>query len=470
MRKILLSVLLITGMSLSAASNPFFKKYSTTRETIPFNKIETVHYLPGFEEGIKQAEAEINKIANNPAEPTFENTILALENAGELLDRVSNCFFNILNTDSNDEIMEISQKVQPMLSEYSNNVSLNEALYKRVKSVYDNMDKFNLNAEQKRLVTKTYEGFESSGATLSEENKKRYREISTELSQLSLNFSQNVQKALNSYEMLLTSEEELAGLPQDVINAAQLAAQSKGKEGYLFTHQAPSYIPFMKYSSRRDLREKMYKSYAARALEGEYSNVENLKRISELRLQMANLFGDKNFATRVLKKRMAQNPENVNNLLDQLTEAYSPFALQEVNAVQGFAIGMEGTNIDIMPWDWAYYSDKLKAAKYDINDEVLRPYFPLENVKKGVFGLATELWGLKFKKNNKIAVYHDEVEAFEVTDKDGKYLGVLYTDFHPRDGKRPGAWMNDFKSQWKEGKKDSQIGRASCRERVCQYV
>lgn len=455
MKKIFLSVLLITSMTLSAASNPFFKKYSTPRETIPFNLIKTEHYLPAFEEGIKQAQADIDKITSNSAEPTFENTIIALENSGELLDKTANCFFNVLYTDGNDELMELSQTVQPMLSEHSNNVSLNESLYKRVKAVYDNMDNLNLNAEQKKLLTNTYESFENSGATLSEDKKEKYRSISKELSQLSLVFAQNVQKSTNSFEMLLTSEDELAGLPESVKEAAAMAAKSKGKEGYLFTHQAPSYVPFMKYSSRRDLREKMYKSYASRALEGEFSNVDVLKRTAELRLEMAQLFGFENYATRVLRKRMAQNPENVNKLLDDLTAAYTPLAKEEMSAVQGFAVGMEGQNIDIMPWDWSYYSNKLKDARYSISDEVLRPYFPLESVKKGVFGLATELYGLKFKKNPKIQVYNEEVDAYEVFDKDGKYLAVLYTDFHPRDGKRPGAWKNDFKPQWKEGKKDS---------------
>ena len=455
MKKLLLSVLLITSMTLSASTNPFFKKYSTPRETIPFNSIKMEHYFPAFEQGIKQAQADVDKITSNPAEPTFENTIVALENSGEILDKTIKSFFNVLYTDGNDEMMELSQKVQPMLSDHSNNVSLNEALYKRVKSVYDNMDKFNLNPEQKKLVTNTYESFENSGATLSEEKKEKYREISNELSQLSLTFAQNVQKATNAFEMLLTSEEELAGLPEGVKEAAKITANNKGKEGYLFTHQAPSYVPFMKYSSRRDLREKMYKSYTSRALEGEYSNVEVIKRTAELRLEMSKLFGFDNYATRVLKRRMAENPENVNNLLDELATAYKPFAREELAAVQGFAVGMEGKNIDIMPWDWAYYSDKLKDARYSINDEALRPYFPLESVKKGVFGLATELYGLTFKKNKKIQVYNEEVDAYEVFDKDGKYLAVLYTDFFPRDGKRPGAWKNDFKPQWKEGKKDS---------------
>ena len=386
--------------------------------------------------------------------PDFDNTIVALENAGKQLDKVSSVFYNLLGSESNDEMMALSQKVQPMLSEHSNNIILNAALFNRVKEVYDNQDKFNLNPEQKRLLKKTYEGFESSGATLSDTDKEKYRTLSQELGQLTLQFGQNALKATNAFEMVLT-EEETAGLPEGFKEASALSAKQKGKEGYLITLSATSYIPFMKYSSRRDLREKLYRAYTSRCVGGEFDNTEIIRKIAATRLAIAQLMGKQSYAEQALDKRMAKNQENVYNLMNQLLDAYRPAALQEIKEIQGFAIGMEGKQIELMPWDFSYYSEKLKDAKYQINDEMLKPYFPLESVKKGVFGLATRLYGITFKKNTKIPVYHPEVEAFEVFDKDGKYLAVLYTDFHPRDGKRAGAWMSEFKGQWIDGKKNS---------------
>lgn len=453
MKKTLLSVLLLTSMTVSAG-NPFFGKYKTPRETVPFNEIKLEHYMPAFEKGIKDSEAEINAIVRNRALPDFENTIVALEKAGELLDNVSNVFYNLLSSESNDEMMELSQKVQPMLSAHSNDIMLNAALFNRVKEVYDNQDKFNLNAEQKRLLQKTYESFEASGATLNEADKEKYRQLSQELGQLTLMFGQNALKATNAFEMYLT-EADMAGLPEGFKDACALAAQKKGKEGYLVTLSATSYIPFMQYSSRRDLREKLYRANSSRCVGGEFDNTEIIRKIAATRLAIANLMGKKNYAEQALDKRMAKNQENVYNLLNQLLDAYRPTALQEMKELQGFAIGLEGKQIELMPWDFSYYSEKLKDAKYQINDELLKPYFELENVKKGVFGLATKLYGITFKKNTKVPTYHSEVEAFEVFDKDGKYLAMLYTDFHPRDGKRAGAWMSEFKGQWIDGKKNS---------------
>jgi peptidyl-dipeptidase Dcp len=441
-------------MTLSAATNPFFSKYKTPHGTIPFDQIKLEHYMPAFEEGIKQADADIDAIVGNSATPTFDNTILPLEKAGEMLDRVSSAFYNLLSSESNDEMMEISQQVQPLLSAHQNNIKLNTKLFERIKQVYDNQDKFNLNAEQKRLLKKTYESFESNGATLSEADKAKYRALSQELGQLTLQFGQNALKATNAFELYLT-EEETAGLPQGFKDACALAAQQKGKEGYLVTLSATSYVPFMKYSSRRDLREKLYRAYNSRCTSGEYDNTDIIRRIAATRLAIAQLLGKQTYADQALEKRMAQNPDNVYALLNQLLEAYRPTALQEIKEIQGFAIGFEGKAIELMPWDFSYYSEKLKDAKYEINDEMLKPYFPLESVKKGVFGLATRLYGITFKKNTKVQVYHPEVEAFEVFDKDGKYLAMLYTDFHPRAGKRAGAWMSEFKGQWIDGKENS---------------
>lgn len=434
-----------------AANNPFFEKYKTPFETPPFDKIKTGHYEPAFEEGIKQLNAEIENIANSNQPATFENTIVAIEHAGKLLDNVSNAFFNVLSAEANDEMMDISQRISPKLSESSNNIYLNEKLFSRVKSVYDQKDKLNLSTEDAKLLDETYEAFKIQGATLNPEDKEKYRKLSTDLSILTLKFDQNALKDKNRFELLITNEDELAGLPESAKEAAAITAKAKGKEGWLFTLSAPSYTPFMRYSDRRDLREKMYREFMSIGNKGdEYDNKEIVKQIANIRLNIANLMGFKDFADYNLKHTMAKNQSNVYKLLNQLLEAYKPVAINEYNAVQGFAIGQEKENITIMPWDWSYYSEKLKDIRFNINDEMTRPYFELNNVKKGVFGLATQLYGITFKENKKIPVYHPEVQAYEVYDADGKFLSVLYTDFFPRDGKQSGAWMNNIKPQYKE--------------------
>lgn len=450
MQKILFIITLLFTYNMTQASNPFLSKYRTPYGTAPFDQIKTEHYEPAFEAGIRQHQQEIDAIVNQRSIPTFENTIEALDRSGDLLTRVSSVFFALLSAESNDEMMEISQRISPKLSEHSNNINLNEGLFQRVKAVYDNREKMNLTPEQTMLLTETYNGFVRSGANLSGADKERYRQLSSELSQLTLTFGQNVLKETNRFSMLLTDETALEGLPQGIIEAAAELAREEGKEGWLFNLSYPSYVPFMKYSSRRDLREKMYRAYNSRCTGGEYNNLDIMKRIAEVRLEIARLMGKNTYAEYALERRMAQNSQNVYNLLNQLLEAYTPTALQEVKEVQGFAIGKEGKNITLMPWDWSYYADKLKNAKYDLNDEMLKPYFELENVKKGIFGLATDLYGITFQKNETIPVYHPEVEAFEVKDADGRMLAILYTDFHPRSGKRSGAWMTEFKGQWRE--------------------
>lgn len=450
MQKILFIITLLFTYNMTQASNPFLSKYRTPYGTAPFDQIKTEHYEPAFEAGIRQHQQEIDAIVNQRSIPTFENTIEALDRSGDLLTRVSSVFFALLSAESNDEMMEISQRISPKLSEHSNNINLNEGLFQRVKAVYDNREKMNLTPEQTMLLTETYNGFVRSGANLSGADKERYRQLSSELSQLTLTFGQNVLKETNRFSMLLTDETALEGLPQGIIEAAAELAREEGKEGWLFNLSYPSYVPFMKYSSRRDLREKMYRAYNSRCTGGEYNNLDIMKRIAEVRLEIARLMGKNTYAEYALERRMAQNSQNVYNLLNQLLEAYTPTALQEVKEVQGFAIGKEGKNITLMPWDWSYYADKLKNAKYDLNDEMLKPYFELENVKKGIFGLATDLYGITFQKNEAIPVYHPEVEAFEVKDADGRMLAILYTDFHPRSGKRSGAWMTEFKGQWRE--------------------
>ena len=439
-----------------AASNPFFSKYKTPFETPPFNKIKTEHYEPAFDEGIKQLAQEVETIAGNPQPATFKNTIEALEYSGKLLTKVSSAFYNVLSAESNDEMMEISERISPKLSESSNNIYLNEKLFARVKAVYEQKDNLHLSTEEAKLLEETYYAFLVSGANLSAEDKAKYRELSTELSKLTLKFDQNVLKDENRYELLLTSEDQLAGLPQGVIDAAALKAKEKGKTGWMFTLSAPSYVPFMRYADNRELRKELYLANMAVGNKGdEYDNKENIKNIVNTRLAIARLMGYNSFAEYTLKRRMAQKPEAVYELTDKLLAAYKPVAVNEYNAVQGFALGMEKKNFDIMPWDWSYYSEKLKDVKFNINDEMTRPYFELKQVQKGVFGLATQLYGITFKENKNIPVYHPDVNTYEVYDADGKFLSVLYTDFFPREGKQSGAWMNSVKEQYFENGKDS---------------
>jgi len=440
---------------IQADTNPFFGKYNTPFETPPFDKISIEYYEPAFDKGISDLKQEVDIIVGNNEPATFENTIVALERSGKQLDKVSYVFFNILNAEANDEMMEISQRISPKLSESSNNIYLNEKLFDRVKFVYDRKKTLGLSIEQARLLEETYESFRKKGATLSPTDKEKYRQLSTELSLLTLQFDQNALKDKIRFEMLLTEEAQLAGLPESTREAAAALAKAKGKTGWLFNLSAPSYQPFMRYSSLRDLREKMYREYMSVGNKGdEYDNKEIIRRIVNIRLEIARLMGNQTFADYNLQHTMAKSPEAVYNLLNQLLDAYRPVAVNEYNAVQGFAIGKEQEDITVMPWDWNYYSEKLKDIRFQVNDEMTRPYFELSNVIKGVFGLATQLYGITFKLNKDIPVYHNEVDAYEVYDEDGTFLSILYTDFHPRDGKQSGAWMNNIKPQYidEEGK------------------
>ena len=442
-------IFMVMTTTMKAGDNPFFNPFSTPHGTAPFDKIKTEHYEPAFEKAIAEHQQEIDAIADNPEPPTFANTIEAMEYSGEMLNRVSNVFFNLLSAESNDEMMKISQRLSPKLSEHANNIYLNEKLFEKIKSIYNNRLNQGLTSEQVRLVEKYYQDFESSGATLSPEDKEKYRQLSMKLSLATLDFGQNVLKETNKYEMLLTDKADLEGLPESVLEAAKARAKTKDKEGWLFDLSAPSYTSFMKYSTRRDLREKLYRAYNTKCVTGgEFDNQENVKKIVNLRLEIANLLGYENYAEYILRYRMAKNTEGVYGLLDKLTEAYTPTAKKEVADVQAYALKVEAKPIEIQPWDWSFYADKLKDERFKLNDEMLRPYFELEQVKKGVFGLATNLYGLQFVKNPDIPVYHPEVEAFDVLDENGQFLAVLYTDFHPRPGKQSGAWMTEFKGQW----------------------
>ncbi|RIJ48936.1 M3 family peptidase [Maribellus luteus] len=440
---------------INAQNNPLLGTFNTPHETAPFNEIKNEHFLPAFKASIEAGEKELEAIKSNPEAPTFENTIVALDHVGRLLGRTSGVFFNLLGAETNEELQGIAQEVSPLLTKFQNDVSLDPVLFEKVKKVYQQKDQLNLDAEQKTLLENSYEGFVRKGANLSEADKAKFRAISTELSKLSLTFDENVLKETNAYELVITNKEELSGLPEGELEAAAGRAKAKGKEGWLFDITQPSFGPFMKYADNRDLRKTLYMAYSSKSFKGdELDNQENVKRIAELRLQLAQLLGYKNYADYVLERRMAINPAGVYGLLNDLYEASYKVALQEKQEIQEFA-ATEGFEGELMPWDWSYYSEKLKVKKFDLNDEMLKPYFELSRVTEGVLGLATDLFGITFRENKDIPVYNPEVTAYEVFDADGTFLSVFYTDFHPRPGKQGGAWMNDFKGQWKENGVDS---------------
>ena len=428
-------------------ANPFFDEFATVHNSVPFSSIENKHYEEAIDRGIEIQNKEIADIVNQSAAPTFENTIVALERSGSDLNRVLNVFYPMLSALSDDELMDISLRVSGKLSKHSTDISLNEGLWKRIKTVYDMRDRLNLNAEDSMLLTTTYDSFARSGAELKGEKRDEYRRLSAHLSDLTTKFGQNVLKELNTYEIWLTAD-DLSGLPESSVEAAALAAKEKGREGeYLFTLAQPVYTAFMKYSDRSDLRERLYRLYNGRNTKGEYSNMEILADIAETRREIAALFGKKNYAEYSLEKSMAETPENVYKLLNELAEAYRPAQLKEFAEIESYASQLEGRPVKIKAWDYSYYSNKLQQAKYSYNEEELRPYFELNNVIDGVFGLATKLYGLTFESNADIEVYHPDVKAYDVKDADGSYLGVIYTDFFPRESKRPGAWMTGFKDE-----------------------
>lgn len=436
------------------SENPFMSEYTTPFQTPPFDKINTEHYLPALREGMRLNKEEVELIANNTAPATFENTIVALEQSGKMLSRVQYVFYNLMSAETNDEMDKIAEEIAPEESEHSNAIFLNEKLFERIKKVYDAREKAVANSEQAMLLDKTYDAFVNRGANLSEADKATYRNLSKELNMAGLQFGQNVLKATNDYHLIITDKTQLAGIPQDILDVAASKSKAKNEQGWLFDLSYPSYVPFMKYAENRALREQLYRAYNSKSLGGKYDNQAMVQKLVNLRLQIANLMGYKDYAAYALRRRMAENEKNVYNLLDQLLEAYKSKAQTEVQEVQDFA-NAQGADFIIMPWDWNFYSEKLKEEKYSVSDEQVKPYFELENVKKGVFGLATRLYGLEFKKNTNIAVYHPDVEAFEVYDATGKFMAILYTDFHPRAGKRNGAWMTEFKGQWKENGEDS---------------
>lgn len=434
---------------MTETQNPFFENIHTPHDTVPFDRIAVEHYAPAIRRGIECQNEEIDTIVNNLEPANFHNTILALEKSGQLLHRVEVVFDNLLSAETNDAMQELAKELMPLLSEHANNITLNERLFERVKTAYEHRNNEPLTAEQRKLTEDTYEGFVRSGANLQGTDKEKYRELSRQLSLLTLQFSENNLKETNDYQLVLTDEAQLKGLPQSAIDAAAETAREKQQEGWVFTLHAPSYVPFLTYAADRDLRKEIYMAYNTKCTHANAcNNLDIVKQLVNTRLALAQLLGYKDYTTYKLERRMAQNSANVYHLLDQLLEAYKPTAQKEYAEVQALAREEQGADFTLMPWDWGYYSQKLKDRKFNLNDEMLRPYFELENVKKGVFGLATRLYGITFQKNPDIPVYHKDVEAFDVFDKDGSFLAVLYTDFHPREGKRSGAWMTSYKEQW----------------------
>lgn len=435
--------------------NPFFLPYDTPHYTVPFNRITLADYEEAMMEGIRREDEQIEKIINNPDEPTFENTIIPEDEVKgrkhyyDLLSRVESVFFNMLSAETNDEMDALAQKMSPILTKHGNDVSLNPKIFERVKYVYEHHGE--LTPEENCLLEKSYEGFVRSGALLDEAGKDRLRKLTEEASMLSLQFSQNVLKENKAYTLHITNEQQLDGLPNTAREAAHEAAKEHGLKGWVFTLDAPSYGPFMMYSTQRELRKDLYMARNTLCIkDNDTNNLELCKRLINLRREMAQLLGYDTFADYVMKHRMATKVENVYKLLNDLIEAYKPKAIEEREEVEALAKEEEGAAFRMEPWDLAYYSQLLKKKKYDLDPEMLRPYLELGNVIKGVFGLATRLYGITFKENKDIPVYHPDVKPYEVYDKDGSYLAVLYVDFHPRKGKRDGAWMTEFQGQWIE--------------------
>ncbi len=447
--KALLILLTITFFTFNMnADNVFFHEFKTTHGAIPFDHITVADFEPAIRQGIIEHDNEIQAIANQSATPTFENTVVALERSGKTLTRVLGVFYPMLSANADDSLLAVSNRMMPLLSEHNNSVTLNEKLFDRIKYVKAHFDATAHDKEDQMLMHETYESFLRSGASLQGPDREKYRELSKHLTELTLKFEQNTLKANNAYEIWLTKD-DLTGLPESAIEAAKTAAKEKGRDdSYLVTLHAPSYSAFMKYSSRRDLREKLYRAYNTQCTAGEYSNMDIIKDIANTRLAIANLLGYKSYADYHLEHMMAQNTKTVYAMLNQLKDAYAPVQKKDMQELEQYASKLEGHKVQIMPWDYSYYSNKEKDAKYSINDELLRPYFELNNVTKGVFGLATKLYGLHFSENYDAQVFNPEVKAWNVTDSDGNFMGMLYTDFFPRASKQSGAWMTNFREQY----------------------
>lgn len=428
--------------------NPFFNEYTTPFQTPPFDEINIEHYLPAFEEGIKIKRAELDVIINNPGNPTFENTIAAIEKSGKLLTKVSRVFFNISGSNGDDETQKIAETITPELSKLSNDIYLNEKLFQRIKLINDEKDKLNFTSEELKVLDNYYTDFVRNGIGLDEEKRARLKKINEELSMLSLKFGDNLRKETNALGLVIDNKEDLVGLPDAAIQGASELEKQNGMEGkWAFNLQRPSFTPFLQYSEKRDLREKLYKAYIKRGNNNnEFDNKEIIKKIIALRNEKVNLLGYKTYADFKLEKNMAKTPETVNKFLADLWKPALQQSKEEVAEMQKL-VDDESKNFKLAAWDWWYYSEKVKKEKYALDEEMLRPYFQMENVRQGAFDVATKLYGIQFIKRDDISVYQPDVEVYEVKEADGTHIGILYTDYYPRSGKRAGAWMSSFRGQ-----------------------
>ncbi|GAB5401282.1 MAG: M3 family metallopeptidase [Aureisphaera sp.] len=423
--------------------NPLLQKF----DTAPFSKIKEEHYVPAIVELIEQTKKEIDIIVNSEELPSFENTVEALENTGMQLDRATSIFFNLNSAETNEEIQKIAQEISPLLTDFKNDLLLNETLFKRVKAVYDSREGLSLNGEQQMLLEKQYKGFARNGADLSKGKKDKLRALDAELAKLKLTFGENVLAETNAFEMHISNEDDLEGLPEGAKEAAQQIAKERGKEGWMITLDYPSYIPFMKYASNRDLRKKLSLAFGGKAFQqNEHNNEENVLKIANLRHERAQLLGYHNHAHFVLEERMAETPENVNEFLNELLEKTRPAAQKEFDELEAYAKQLDGID-KLQKWDSAYYAEKLKQERFNLDDEKLKPYFKLENVIAGVFQVAEKLFGLSFEEDDSIDTYHEDVKTYQVKDAENVLVSMFYADFHPRPGKRGGAWMTSYKPQ-----------------------
>lgn len=428
-------------------NNPLIHPFHTPYDTFAFDAISPEMIREAIIEGIHREDEEVKQIIENPEPPTFENVILPFSRSGSLLEKAETIMYNLLSAESTDELQKVAEESAPILSEHSNNILLNEQLFAKIKEVYNSADELT-NAEDRMLLDRVFENFERGGANLDENNKEQFRKITAELSKLTLQFSQNVLKETAAYTLNITNENDLAGLPENNRNTAKKEAKSRGQDGWTFTLQAPSYVPFVTYADNRELRRQMYLAQNSLCTaEGKHCNYEVVRQIVNLRQKLAQILGYRTFAEYALQRRMAQTTEMVEQLLNELIEHYLPAARQEVDVVVQKARSMEGDDFVLMPWDFSYYAQKLKKELYDYDPEALRPYFPLNQVKEGILNLATRLYGITFSKNKEIPVYHPDVEAYEVKEADGNFLAVLYFDFFPRESKQGGAWMTNYRDE-----------------------
>jgi peptidyl-dipeptidase Dcp len=430
-------------------TNPFLQNWNTPFGSPPFDKIDLSHYKPAIIEAISSAAKEIEAITDCPEPPDFRNTIVALERSGETIGKIASVLFNLNSAETSKELQAIAQDISPMLTRFSNDITLNKKLFKRISNIYQSLEDSGLTTEQRILVERKQRNFILGGAALKDDQEKRFREISEELATLSLKFDENVLEETNSFELHLTDKGELAGLPENIVEMAAMEASSRGKEGWLFTLHFPSYMPFMQYSEKRELRETMHRAYASRGFRGnEYDNSDNIIKIVNLRLEIANILGFSNFAEMTLGDRMAENQTKVETFLKELYQASGPAALRDFENAGKFASEC-GHSGSFERWDWAYYSEKLKKKLFDIDDEILKPYFRLESVEKAIFDLASSLYGIRFVPTSAVPVYHKEVKTWEVYDSDNSFLALFYADYHPRPGKSGGAWMTSYRDQQK---------------------